>query len=130
MNVGPYKIRISDINYGGHMGNDRALSLFQDARLDYLDKFGLSEKDIGDGNGIILTQAHIDFKREVFLNDELNATVRIDNLRSRSFEMHYEFMRESDKKVVFQGLTVFVCYDYKNRKPVALPENFSQKFSG
>ena len=28
-----YKVTISDINYGGHMGNERALLLFQQVRI-------------------------------------------------------------------------------------------------
>ena len=34
------EVRISDINYGNHMGNDRALSFFQDARISFLKQLG------------------------------------------------------------------------------------------
>jgi acyl-CoA thioesterase FadM len=121
---GPYKIRISDINYGGHMGNDRALTLFHDARIEFLEMLSLSEKDVGEGKGIIMTSASIDFKREVFLGDKLMARINFGEIRSRSFELLYVFQRDSDNKEVFSGKTVFVCFDYEARRPVGLPQSF------
>ena len=36
-------VGIGDINYGGHVGNDRFLLFFQEARLRFLAGFGMSE---------------------------------------------------------------------------------------
>ena len=68
--AGTYRIRVGDINYGGHMGNDKALLLFHDARLYFLEQHGFSESDIG-GPGIIMGDAHVYYKKEVFRGDEL-----------------------------------------------------------
>jgi len=62
-----YPVRIGDINYGGHLGNDKYLLLFHDARLAYLAGLGASEKDIGGGAGLIMSEAHVRFQAEVFL---------------------------------------------------------------
>jgi acyl-CoA thioester hydrolase len=32
------KVRIGDINYGGHMGNDAVLTLAHQARIEFLEK--------------------------------------------------------------------------------------------
>jgi len=56
-----YKVHISDINYGGHMGNDRSLSLFHEARIVFLKSLGYSEMNIGNGIGIIMKDAHVDY---------------------------------------------------------------------
>ena len=37
----PYKVPISDINYGGHMGNDKSLALFHEARIAFLKHLGI-----------------------------------------------------------------------------------------
>jgi acyl-CoA thioester hydrolase len=127
--LGPFKIRISDINYGGHMGNDRALSLFQDARILFLEDLGYSEKSIGDGVGIILTKAEIEYKREVFLHDELIAVVAPGEIRSRSFELNYSFSRNCDEAEVFKGKTILVAYNYMTGKTTHLPPEFLKKLS-
>ncbi len=47
-----YKVIVSDINYGGHMGNERALIIFQQARMEWLNSIGYDEADI-EGKGLI-----------------------------------------------------------------------------
>ncbi len=39
-------LRLSDINYGGHVGNDAVLVLAQEARMRFLSSRGWSELDV------------------------------------------------------------------------------------
>ena len=41
------RVRVSDINYGGHLGNDALLSMLHDARLQYLQAMDYSELAFG-----------------------------------------------------------------------------------
>ena len=118
-------VRVGDINYGGHMGNDKALLVFHDARLAYLEALGFSEGNIG-GVGIIMRDAHVVFRREVFLHDILVADVGIESVKHTSFDMTYSVRRESDGEVVFTGRTWLVAFDDQARKPVPIPEEFLQ----
>lgn len=124
---GPFRIRISDINYGGHMGNDRALALFQDARILFLEAIGCSEKKIAENTGIILTKAEVEYKREVFLHDELMASISPGEIRSRSFGLNYSFIRTCDGAEVFRGSTVLMAFNYYTQKSSKLPEDFVEK---
>ena len=38
--VVPYKVRIADVNYGGHVANSAVLDFFQEARIAYLENLG------------------------------------------------------------------------------------------
>ncbi|NDG84238.1 MAG: thioesterase, partial [Proteobacteria bacterium] len=40
-------LRITDINYGGHLGNDAVLGLVHEARVRFLKHHGFSETEIG-----------------------------------------------------------------------------------
>jgi acyl-CoA thioester hydrolase len=122
------EVRVGDINYGGHMGNDKALLVFQDARIAFLESLGFSEKNIG-GPAIIMRDAHISFRKEVFLHDMLTVDVGIDNVTLTSFNMNYTVKRESDGAVVFLGNTGIVAFDYEARKVTKLPEVFLEKIS-
>lgn len=118
-------VQISDINYGGHLGNDRYLSIFQEARLRYLKQFGYSEIDIGDYTSLIMSQAHIDFKAEAFWGDRLKVYVRISKMKSRKFIMEYLIIKNDDPtKVVATGYTEMAGFDYQNRKVKMLTLNF------
>jgi acyl-CoA thioesterase FadM len=125
-NITRIEVRVGDINYGGHMGNDKALLVFHDARLAFLESLGFSEKNIG-GPGIIMRDAHVNFRKEVFLHDILTVDVGIDNVTLSSFNMTYTVKRESDGGVVFLGNTGIVSFDYEIRKVVKLPDVFLEK---
>jgi YbgC/YbaW family acyl-CoA thioester hydrolase len=120
----PYSVRVGDINYGGHVSNAVVLLYFQDARIGYLQRLGpYSEHDIG-GCGIILPEAHLHYRAEMFLGDQLQIGVRIGELRNSAFVMEYRI--ERDGAVMAEGTTNLVAYDYQTRRPVRLPAAFRQ----
>ncbi len=120
-------VRINDINYGGHLGNDRYLSLFHEARLRYLKQFCCSELDIGDQTSLIMSQAHIDFKAQAFWGDRLTVFVRIAQITPIKFRMEYLIVSSEDHaKQVASGYTVLAGFDYRNQQVKKLPVRFIQ----
>ena len=119
--AGTYTIRVGDINYGGHMGNDKALLLFHDARLHFLGQYGFSESDIG-GPGLIMSEAHVFFKKEVFREDEIKVFIHIEELHNISLVMYYSVMRDDIE--VMHGSTKLVVFDYEKKKVAKVPDAF------
>ncbi len=126
-NFTSFTIRVGDINYGGHMGNDKALLLFQDARIRFLEMLGYSEKSLGDGIGIIMTEAHIYYLKEIFLHDMLLASVEISDITTASFILNYKFIRESDQKEVVNGSTKILAFNYESGRVARIPQDFLEK---
>lgn len=116
-------VRITDVNYGGHVGNDSILSLIHEARMQFLSSHGLSELDFA-GVGLIMSDVVIEFKNEAFYGDVLKADVTTGDASRISFDVFYKFSKEKQGKEVLVALakTGMVCYDYKNKKIVAIPE--------
>ena len=125
-----FEIRVGDINYGGHMGNDKALLLFHDARIRFLKEFECSEKDLGNGVGIIMSEAHVYFLKEIFLHDKLWATVTVSDITTASFVVNYSFIRENDQKEVLKGSTRILAFDYQRQKVTRIPGEFLVKMEG
>jgi len=119
-----YKVSIVDINYGGHMGNDKALTIFNEARINFLEYFGYSELSIGGDVGIILSEANIKFRKEVLHQDELDVEVWITNMEGVRFTLNYRAIRRSDNIEVFNGTTLLVSFNYKTRKISPIPQEF------
>ena len=119
-----YKLCIADINYGGHMGNDKALTIFNEARINFLEYFGYNELSIGGDVGIILSEANIKFKKEVLHQDELNVEVWITNMEGVRFTLNYRAVRRSDNIEVFSGTTLLVSINYKTKKISPIPQEF------
>jgi acyl-CoA thioester hydrolase len=119
-----YPVRIGDINYGGHLGNDKYLLLFHDARLAYLAGLGATEKDIGGGIGLIMSEAHVRFQAEIFLGDELEVSVLPRDVQASRFTLDYQVTRVGDGADAASGYTTLVAFDYGRRKVTRLPATF------
>lgn len=122
-------VRISDINYGGHVGNDSILSLIHEARLHFLKSFGYTELEFA-GVGLIMSDAAIEFKGEAFYGDVLKAYVAAEEISRMSFELYYKLVKGEDETVVAIAKTGMVCFDYSRRKVITIPQEALQKLRG
>ena len=116
-------VRITDINYGRHVGNDAMLGLLQEARLRYLAQAGFSEEDIG-GVGMVMGDAVIQFKAVAFYGDCLTVAVGLQDVGRRTFDLVYRVTRKADQAVVVLAKTGMVAYDYSRNQPANLPDVF------
>ena len=123
-------IRITDVNYGNHVGNDTVLSLIHEARMQYLQHHGLSELNLG-GPGIIMSDVGIQYKHELFYGDVVIASVAAGAFSKVAFDLYYKLEKRSDNKmlIVAAAKTGMVCYDYDKKKTVAIPEAVVKKLS-
>jgi acyl-CoA thioester hydrolase len=122
-------VRISDINYGGHVGNDSILSLIHEARLHFLKSFGYTELEFA-GVGLIMADAAIEFKGEAFYGDVLKAYVAMDEISRIGFELYYKLVKGEEETVVALAKTGMICFDYTKRKVTAIPEEVRRKLRG
>jgi acyl-CoA thioester hydrolase len=123
-------VRITDLNYGGHVGNDSILSLVHEARVAFLFWNNYTEKDLG-GAALIMGDVAIIFKNELFYGDDLTVQVAITELSRSTFDIVYKLQKEVNGKAVDVALakTGMVCFDYEKRKVMAVPEAVKAKFA-
>ena len=114
-----YRVGVADINYGGHVANSAVLNFFQDARIAYLATLGpYTEIDLG-GCGIIMPEAHVYFRKEMFLGDQLSIGVKSQQLKRSSWMMEYRI--ERDGELSAEGETPLHCFNYQTRKLCRIP---------
>lgn len=121
-------VRISDINYGGHVGNDSILSLVHEARLHYLKNAGYTELDFA-GVGLIMADAAIEFKGEAFYGDVLKVYVTADEISRIGFELYYKLVKGEDETLVALAKTGMICFDYSKRKVTSVPQDAVQRLN-
>jgi acyl-CoA thioester hydrolase len=121
-------VRVSDINYGGHLGNDSILSLVHEARVRFLNKYGFSESDVDEGKGIIMTDAVIVYKSEGFYGDELMIEVTVRDLTRLGCDFFYRLTNAKTGKEVARAKTAVVFFDYKAHRTVEMPAKFKELF--
>ncbi len=123
-------IRITDLNYGAHVGNDTFLSLIHEARQQFLMQYGYKELDFA-GYGLILADAAIEYKKELNYGDEIKISVAAGDFDKYGFDLYYkvEIVTASQTILAGKAKTGMLCYDYEKKKLVAIPEEAKLKFS-
>jgi acyl-CoA thioesterase FadM len=116
-------VRIGDINYGNHMGNDAILRYAHEARLRFLQHMGYSELSI-EGLGIIMADAAISYKAEVFHGMTLRLKLGISDVSRHGFDLVYQAVDDKTGKEVARLKTGIVFFDYSNRKIGLIPPAF------
>ena len=120
-------IRITDINYGGHVGNDTVLTLLHEARMKFLQHHNFSEMDFA-GVGMIMRDVTIEFKKELFYGDSVDVYVTITNFSRVGFDVFYKMEKNEAKIEVAIAKTGMICYDYKMKKIVSVPASVLEIF--
>jgi acyl-CoA thioester hydrolase len=124
-------VRITDINYGGHAGNDSVLSIIHEARMQFLKNIGYTELEFA-GVGMIMSEVVIEFKNELFYGDVIIASVATGEISKISFDLLYKLetirpVIDGKKVIVARAKTSMICYDYQKKKIVSVPEEAKVK---
>lgn len=122
------RLRISDINYGGHLAHDSILSLTHEARVRFLESLGYSEANV-DGPGIILSDAALVYKSEAFYGQSLNIEIAVMDFSKYGCDFVYKLSDSDTHKEVARVKTGIVFYDYNKREICRVPQKFKSEFS-
>ncbi len=121
-------IRITDLNYGGHVGNDTFLSLAQEARHRYLQSLGYSELEF-ENTSLIMSDAAIEFKNELRQDNKIRISVVAAGFAKYGFDLFYlfEIIADSETKTAAKIKTGMLCFDYTTKKLSLLPAAAKEK---
>lgn len=116
-------VRISDINYGNHVGNDSFVSILHEARIQWLKSHGFTELDV-EGTGLIMNDLAIEFKLQSFYGDMIKVEISTGDITSAGFELYYQLFtnRNNNQYLLANAKTGMVCYNYHHKKVSGIPE--------
>ena len=89
-NIGTVEIpvRITDVNYGIHVGNDAIVGIIHEARVSWLKQLNYSELNI-EGASIIMSDLAVTYMNESYYGDILTIDIFIGEFSSAGFEIFY-----------------------------------------
>jgi acyl-CoA thioesterase FadM len=119
------QVRVSDLNYGNHLGNDAILSYFHEIRVQWLSHNELSEQDVG-GCGLIMTGANIDYLKQAHLHQKLTLSLSVSNISKARFSLLYKLKDQKTGHLIATGETHMGCFDYQRQKPARMPTAFAE----
>ena len=116
------QIRITDLNYGGHVGNDSFLALIQEARQQFLLQYGYKELDF-EGFGLIMADSAIEYRHELNYGDIVRISVQAEGFDKLGFDIFYllEIINKEAIIVAGKAKTGMICFDYTLKKKTSIP---------
>ena len=118
------QVRITDINYGRHVGLSGIAGIFQQARLLYLKQYGVSEINIEEDIGIMLVDCNYQFKREILFDNQIKIDLYVRAISKYGFTLKYKALKKDDNLLMVEALEKFICVNYDQKKIVSIPQRF------
>ena len=118
-------VRISDINYGNHVGNDAFVQFIHEARVQWLSSNNYTELNI-EGASLIMADLAVEYKAESFYGDLLQIEIAVGEISRAGFELYYQITTTRDGKsiLVAKAKTGLVSFNYEEKKVRELPLKF------
>jgi acyl-CoA thioester hydrolase len=119
----PLATRYNDYDTKGHVNNAVFLTYFEMAR----------ERAWVEGLGgsadfpFILAEATVQYRSEAMIGDPLEIEITTTEIRTKAWVWSYTITDARDGRVVAEGRTVQVAYDYDAHRTMAIPPEIAAK---
>lgn len=117
------RCRITDVNYGGHVGYDSLVAFFHEARVRFLESHGWSESDI-EGASLMMIDAVIVCVKEIFAGQPLCIDLAVDDISRTGFNCFYRLSIDGNEHA--RAKTGMIFFDYTKKQIARTPEAFIQ----
>jgi acyl-CoA thioester hydrolase len=127
----PIEVRFRDTDAMGHINNAVYLTYFEASRAGYYHAVtgrsfdGLRDEPVS----LILARATVDFRSQGYFGERLLSACRTIWVGRSSFGMAYRIRADGASshgpgRLIAEGETVIVTFDYASQRPVRIPETF------
>ena len=119
----PVATRYSDYDAKGHVNNAVYFTYFESARVSALREHfirTMTPQEAVDPP-LIVAEARIKYVSPAQLGDPLEIEVSVAEIRTKGFSLRYRIVDARDERLVAEGETVQVAYDYAARRAMPIP---------
>ena len=110
--------RYSDYDSRGHVNNAVYLTYFEIGRVyAWLEAVGHADPNF------IIAEARITYRSPAMLGEPLVIEVTASEIRNKAWVWSYRVVDERDGRLIADGSTTQVMYDYALRQSVAIPDD-------
>lgn len=120
----PWQAIFRDIDTFGHVNNAVYFTYFELARTQmWLELTGGSKStDVS----FIVVRAECDFRQQISM-EPIEIRVRIGDMRSTSFDTHYEIRTGGGRQLAATGKVVVVLFDWKKQSKTPITDELREK---
>ncbi len=121
------EVRTGDISGALHLGNHILVSYLNDTLYLFLREKGITELFI-DGSTFINTDLAVIYKAESFLGNMLKIEVAVGELGKYGFDLFFKVTNENTDQEAAIAKMGMLFFNYDNKVPAEIPENFRSIF--
>ena len=122
----PIEVRYGDLDPQGHVNNARYLTYMEQARVNYVREVGIWDGGSFLRLGFIMADARITFKSPIVWGQPIRVGVRIMRLGNKSMDSIYSIEDTQSGRILAEGSSVLVAYDYKSSSTIPIPNQWRQ----
>lgn len=116
--------RLNDYDTKGHVNNAVYLAYFEIGRVRAWLEAG------GDVDAaFILAEAKISYRSPAMMGDPLDLEMTTAEIRTKAWVWRYRILDSRDDRLVAEGETVQVMFDYSSRATVSIPEAIRERLA-
>jgi len=122
----PARVYYEDTDASGVVYHARYLQYFERGRTEWLRHLGFVQQNLRDSLAVVFTVANLEiqFLRPARLDDALEVSVIVQNLRRASIEFRQELRRAGETELLSRAHVRVACVDVATFRPCALPDAF------
>lgn len=120
----PITVRYGDLDPQGHVNNARYLTYMEQVRVSYFRHLGLQDGNSFLNFGIIIANAHINFKAPILWGQDIRAGMCISRLGTKSMDSHYRIEASPSGQILADGSSVLVAFNYHVGSTIPIPEDW------
>lgn len=121
--VVPVDVTFRDTDAMGHANNAVYLTWFENGRFGYWRAMVGEHADYAKVP-FVLARAELDYRAPAFGGERLRLGVRLTRIGNRSFDLAYRLENVRDGRLLADGMTVQVMYDYRTGASMPMPDDF------
>ena len=115
-----HQVLFRDLDAMGHVNNVTFVSFMEDARVQYW-KALRNNRDL-QGINFIIAKITCSYRSPAYFGETLLIGIRARNLGNKSFHFEYRIEEATSGRLITEGRSVQVMYDYKKEKTMPLDD--------
>ncbi|TDO09851.1 MULTISPECIES: acyl-CoA thioesterase [Halomonas] len=125
----PLTVRITDMNYGRHLGHDALVSLLHEARVAALASRDLHEWNLG-GYPSMAADLAVQYQAETRWPDALVVETAIPAPGRKAISVYHRILRKADGVTVATARINLMLVEAQSGRPVAIPDAVRAALAG
>ena len=119
-------VRWGDMDAFAHVNNTVYFKYFEDARIEFFNRYGISRYLVEHNIGPILAATHCNFKLPLTYPDRIHIGMKFSVLSPKKINTEYAVYSEKLDAIVAQGEGLLVYYDYNQLASCEIPDGVQQ----